>query len=249
MFTDTHAHIFHCDYENIEQIIQNAKENNINRIILSGYNKKTNKEVLQLVNEFDEFYGVIGYHPTETYDITEKDILDLQEMLDNPKILGIGEIGLDYHYENTNKEIQKKYFNLQLSLAEKLNLPVVIHSRDAGMDVLDIIKKYNIKGVIHSFSGSLELANEYIKKGFILGISGVITFKNCKLINILDEIDIKNIILETDSPYLTPVPYRGQRNEPAYIMNIVKFICENQKIDVDQLSKFTNANIKSVFDI
>ncbi len=248
MFTDTHAHVFAGDYENIEKIIESAKKAKINRIILSGYDQKSNEEVLQLVKKYDIFYGVIGFHPTEIYDINEKNIKDLEEKLQNPKILGIGEIGLDYHYENTDKIKQKKYFDLQLQLAEKINVPIVIHSRDAGMDTLEMLKKYKVKGIIHSFSGSLELAKEYMKLGFKLGINGVITFKNCKLKNILNSI-IDNIVLETDCPYLTPVPYRGQKNEPAYIFEIAKFICVQENISLEKLSKITNYNIKSIFDI
>ena len=165
-------------------------------------------------------YGAIGIHPEEVENYSLDDIKFIEDNLNNKKVVAIGEIGLDYHYSKENKEKQIKLFELQLDIANKYKVPVIIHSRDATEDTINILRKYNIKGVIHSFSGSLETAKIYIKRGFLLGINGVVTFKNCNLKDILVNIGLNNIILETDSPYLTPVPYRGKQNNPSHILDL-----------------------------
>lgn len=247
MFIDTHCHLYKEYYDNIEEVIQNSKNNGINICINAGCDKSTNEEVLSIKN--DSIYAVIGYHPEFANDITDEDISLLEKKLNNSNVVGIGEIGLDYHYDSFNKEKQITVFEKQLSLAEKYNLPVVIHSRDAGYDAINILKKYKVTGVIHSFSGSLEMAKEYIKLGFYLGVNGVITFKNCKLIEVYREIGIQNIMLETDSPYLTPVPFRGKQNYPGNVKYVAKFISENLNISIDELERITNSNVKKLFNI
>ena len=140
-------------------------------------------------------------------------------------------------------------FENQLKLAEKYHMPVVVHSREATEDTIELLKKYNVKGVIHSFSGSLEIANIYIKMGFLLGINGVITFKNCHLKDVINKIDVHNLVLETDSPYLTPVPYRGEKNDPSRILTIAEFVSQIKGISLEELALITNENIKRTFDI
>ena len=249
MFMDTHCHIYSEYYSNVEEIINNATNSNVNRFINNGCDNESNTQVLGLINKYDNMYGAIGIHPENVDKYNISDLKFIENNLPNPKIIAIGEIGLDYYYTKENKENQIELFEYQLNLAEKYNLPVIIHSRDATVDTINILKKHHVKGVIHSFTGSLETANIYLKLGFLLGINGVITFKNCNLKNVLKNIPLENIILETDSPYLTPVPYRGKRNEPARIYDIAKFISELMNIDLKELSKITNENIKRIFDI
>ena len=249
MFTDTHCHIYKEYYESIDNVLENAKDVGINRVINNGCDNKSNKEVLELIDKYPNMYGAIGIHPENVETYTEDDIKYIEDNLKKPKMVAIGEIGLDYHYTKDNKEKQINLFERQLKIAEKYHIPVIIHSREATEDTINCLKKYNITGVIHSFSGSLETAKIYIKMGFILGINGVITFKNSKLKEVIKEIDNKNIIFETDSPYLTPEPFRGQKNEPARIINIAEFICNLKNIDKSQASIITNENIKRVFDI
>jgi len=244
---DTHCHLFHEYYDSIDQILLEATNQNVQNFIVSGCNTTANQEVLSLIDHYSQCYGVIGIHPEFADQYTDEDIHFLEENLSHYKILGIGEIGLDYHYTKENKDKQKELFEIQLSMAEKWNLPVVIHSRDATEDTIQILKKYHVKGVIHSFSGSLETARIYLKLGFKLGINGVVTFKNSHLKDLLPEI-FPNIILETDSPYLTPHPYRGKQNSPKYIKNIAEFIVNELNISFDELEKVTNHNIVSVFD-
>lgn len=249
MFTDTHCHIFSEYYEDINEILENAKNVGITRVINNGCDPKSNKEVIELIEKYPNMYGAIGIHPEYVEDYTKKDLDFIESNINNSKIVAIGEIGLDYHYTKENKEKQIELFEYQLKLAEKYHIPVIIHSREATEDTINCLKKYNITGVIHSFSGSLETARIYIKMGFLLGINGVITFKNSKLKEVIKEIDLENIIFETDSPYLTPEPFRGTKNEPARVINIVEFICKLKEINKSQASIITNQNIKRIFDI
>ncbi len=248
MFCDTHCHLFKEYYENIEEILQSAKDNMVNRYIVAGCDSKTNREVLNLL-KVKEIYGCLGIHPEEVCRYTEEDLEFIEENLNQKKIIAIGEIGLDYYYDKENKEKQMKLFESQLQLAEIYQLPVVIHSREATNDTIEILKKYRVKGVIHSFSGSLETATIYIKMGFLLGVNGVITFKNCNLKEVIKEIPLNKIVLETDSPYLTPVPFRGKRNDPSKIKNIAEYICDLKHISMEELANITNENIMRLFDI
>jgi len=249
MFIDTHCHIFSEYYENIKEVLNNAKNVNITKVINNGCDNKSNIEVIDLINKHNNMYGAIGIHPEEVDNYYENDLKYIENNLNNKKVIAIGEIGLDYYYTKENKDKQIALFERQLCLAEKYNKPVIIHSREATLDTINILKKHKVTGVIHSFSGSLETAKEYIKMGFLLGINGVITFKNCNLKEVVKELELSNIILETDSPYLTPVPYRGKRNEPARIIDIANFICDLKDISLKELSQITNENIKRVFDI
>lgn len=249
MLTDTHCHIYKEYYENIEEVLNNAQNVNINRVINNGCSNVSNIEVLELINKYDNMYGALGIHPEEIENYNEEDITFIEENLSNKKVIAIGEIGLDYHYTKENKEEQIKLFERQLALAQKYNMPVIIHSREATEDTINALKKYKVTGVIHSFTGSLETARIYIKMGFLLGINGVITFKNSKLKDVIKNVSIENIVLETDSPYLTPEPFRGTKNEPARVSNIADVVANLYGIDRITLSRITNDNIKRTFDI
>ena len=249
MFTDTHCHLFDEYYDNIEEIKEKMDSNSIYRVINNGTNIENNKEVLNKVKEYDWMYGAIGIHPEEVHNYKNDDLKIIEENINDNKIVAIGEIGLDYHYEKDSKKEQIELFEKQLKLAEKYNKPVIIHSREATLDTIECVKKYNVKGVIHSFSGSYETASIYIKMGFLLGINGVITFKNCNLIDVIKKLGIDNIVLETDSPYLTPVPYRGKKNDSSHIIDIVNYLEDNLKISKERISEVTEDNIKRIFDI
>ena len=249
MFTDTHCHIYKEYYENIEEVLKNAKKSNVNRMINNGCDKKSNEEVLELTKNYENIYGAIGIHPENIEEYKEEDLKWIEENLKQPKIIAIGEIGLDYHYTKENKTEQIKLLERQLKIAEQYHLHVIIHSREATEDTINTLKKYKVTGVIHSFSGSLETAKIYIKMGYLLGINGVITFKNSKLKDVIKEIPLESIVLETDSPYLTPEPFRGKKNEPARIKEIAEFICDLKGISLEDLATITNHNIKRIFDI
>ena len=249
MFTDTHLHIFKEYYDNIDVVIENAKKNNINKYINNGVDTKTNKEVISLTKIYDGMYGAIGIHPENVDNYEESDLDFISENLYHEKIIAIGEIGLDYHYTKDNKDKQIELFERELKMAEDNNLPVIIHSRESTLDTINTLKKYKVKGVIHSFSGSLETAKEYIKMGYLLGINGVITFKNSKLKDVIKEIPLDYIILETDSPYLTPEPFRGKKNEPAHILEIANYIANLKNISLEDLSRIIENNVKRTFNI
>ena len=246
-FVDTHCHIFKSDYENINEILENASNNHIKYVIDNGSNNQTNKEVLELIKKYPNMYGAIGIHPEDVDGVMPDDIKFIEDNLSNEKIVAIGEIGLDYYYTKENKEEQIKLFESQLSLAEKYNMPVIVHSRDATEDTINSLKKFKCKGVIHSFSGSLETAKIYIKMGYLLGVNGVITFKNAKIKDVIKEVGLKNIVLETDSPYLTPVPFRGTQNNPGHVLEIAQFVADLYNISLEELAEQTNNNITNMY--
>ena len=249
MFIDVHCHLDSNYYNDIDKVINNAKKNNVNKLIYNGCNKKSNKEIIKLINKYDSVYGAVGYHPTELDDVNEKDYELLESLLSNKKIVAIGEIGLDYHYPDTNKEKQKYAFRRQLELAEKHNIPVIDHDRDAIQDIFDIMSEYNIKGVIHCFSGILEMDKEFIKKRFLISVRGIITFKNAKnIIEVIKNIDLSYILLETDSPYLTPEPFRKEQNEPRDIPIIASKIADILNVSIEEVSSKTTDNAKRLFD-
>ena len=248
MFVDTHCHLYPSYYEDLEDIISKIKPSEIYRVINNGIDKTTNIEVVKQVKKYDSVYGAIGIHPESVDNYTEEDLKYLEEHIKDEKIVAIGEIGLDYYWVKDNKEKQKELFEKQLKIAEKYNIPVIIHSREATQDTIDILKKYKVRGIIHSFSGSYEVAQIYIKMGFLLGINGVITFKNCNLKDVVSKIELCNIVLETDSPYLTPAPFRGKRNDPTKVMYIAKYIAELKGISLEELSKEINGNLNRLFD-
>ena len=249
MFTDTHCHLYKEYYENIDEIVENAKNLKINRVFNNGVDDRTNREILSMLNKYDGMYAAIGIHPEYVKDYKLEDLKFIEKHINDDKVYAIGEIGLDYHYGKEDKDKQIELFESQLALAEKYNKPVVIHSRDATQDTIDVLKKYKVRGVMHSFSGSYEVAQILIKMGFLLGVNGVITFKNANIKDVYAKIDLENIILETDSPYLTPTPYRGERNEPSHVMDIAMFVAELKGVSLEELSKITNDNIKRYFDI
>ncbi|MEG0825865.1 MAG: TatD family hydrolase [Bacilli bacterium] len=244
---DTHAHLNIND--NIDEVIKKMKDN---IIIVSGTNDIENRQVINLINNYDNIYGVIGIHPSEVELITEESFNFIADNMNNKKIVGIGEIGLDYHYD-CNKEKQKEVFIRQIKLANKYNKTMVIHSRDAINDTYNILKQYknnNIKIDIHCYSSSLEMAFLFIEMNAMLGIGGVLTFKNSKILkNVVKNIDLKYLLLETDSPYLAPVPLRGTKNEPYNIIYVAQEIALIKKISCEEVISATTNNAIYQFDL
>ncbi len=250
MFIDTHCHLSADYYDDISSIVMENKKAGIEKMIISCCSKEEIKESLNYTNIYPNIYATVGYHPSEAAKITKEDIIKLEQLiLTNKKIVGIGEIGLDYHYGKEDLTKQQEIFKNQLHLAEKLNYPVVIHSRDATKDTIEILKKYKVKGIIHCFSGSIETAKEYISMGFKLGIGGVLTFKNSKLYQVIENISLSDIVLETDSPYLTPEPFRGNVNSSKYIPIIAQKLAQIKKVSLDEVSVVTLKNTYNIFDL
>lgn len=247
---DTHCHILSEYYGDISHLIDQIKTSGVDAIIINGTDLKSNMEVLDLVKKYDIVYGAIGFHPTELNEYNDECLKWLEEHICDEKIVAIGEIGLDYHYDDTDKIKQKDIFKKQLDLASKYKKPIIVHTRDAIQDTYNILSNYNLKGSIHSFSGSLEMAKEFIKLGYYIGIGGVSTFKNAKnIVNVIENISLEYILLETDSPYLAPVPYRGQVNSPCNIPIIAKRISEIKNVDLSVVSTVTTSNAVGLFDI
>ena len=249
MLTDTHCHIYKEYYDDIDKILNESIKNGVNRWINNGCDKNSNKEILDYSFKYPNMYIALGIHPECVSNYDDKDLVFIEKNISNKKVIAIGEIGLDYHYSEDNKEEQILLLESQLKLASKYNLPVIIHSRDANKDIIEILKKYNLKGVIHSFSGNIKEAKEFIKMGYLIGINGIITFKNSNIKELLNDISLDNILLETDSPYLAPVPYRGQQNSPKHIKDIAEFIVLYNKITMEELEVILNNNIKKLFNI
>ena len=247
--TDSHTHILPSDVPNYQEILENLKQDNIKRIIINGYNDKTNKEVLELVSKYENVYGALGFHPDNINELAKDSIEFIEENLNNPKIIAIGEVGLDYYHNKENKEAQINLLENFLDLSIKTNKPVIIHSREATGDLITTLKKYNTKGIIHCFNGSKETANIFLKLGYKLGIGGVITFKNCKLKEEIKDLPSNSFLLETDAPYLTPEPYRGKPNEPKYMFYTLKTLCSALNINEEELSNILENNFHELFDI
>ncbi len=250
MMIDTHCHLNKEDYENLDQVIKNMG-NNI--MIVSTASPQDIEEVINLCETHENIYGTIGIHPEFADTYTEDDLKRVEQYLNHPKVVGIGEIGLDYHYTKENKEKQKELFIKQINLANKYKKTIVIHTRDATLDtynILETVKEPNIKCDLHCYSGSLEMAKNFIKLNATLGIGGVLTFKNeKKLKEIVQALDLKYFVLETDSPYLTPEPYRGHKNEPKNIYYVAKQIAELKDKNIEEILEITTKNAIKQFDI
>ena len=244
---DTHCHIFKEYYNNIDDIINKACQNGVDKMIVNGTNLENNKEILKLAEKYDSIYIALGFQPEDIDNNTRDNYSIITDNID--KIVAIGEIGLDYYNGPQDKEKQIKIFEEQLALAEKYNKPVIIHTRNAHKDTIKSLSKYpNVKGIIHCFSEGLNEAKEYISLGFYLGIGGIVTFKNSDLSKVLEHIDLSHIVLETDSPYLSPVPLRGKVNKPSNLIYIAQKISEIKGISADEVSKITTNNANQIFD-
>ena len=249
MFIDTHCHLSYEDYDDIDLVIKKNRNANVEKIIISGCSKEWISESLKLADLYDDVYVTLGYHPSEVDVVTDEMLNDLKKQLKNKKVVGLGEIGLDYYYGKDNKEKQIELFEKQLKIAEAMNLKVVIHSRDATEDTINCLKKYNVSGVIHCFSGSVETAKIYVAMGYKLGIGGVVTFKNSKLFEVVQAVGLENIVLETDAPYLAPTPFRGQKNSSKFIPIIAEEIGKILNKSVQEVASVTTNNAYELFDL
>ena len=246
MLIDSHCHLVNEDY-NIDEIIEKAKENDVKYLIVSGSERDDNKLNIKLLDKYDNIFLSAGYHPSMASSVTEDDYNFLERCLMNDRVVAVGEIGLDYHYGKEDMEDQKELFRRQLDLAKKYNKPVVIHTRDAFLDTYNILREYNLSGVIHCFSGSLEVAKQYLDLGYYLGIGGVVTFKNSKLKDVIKEIGLGRVVFETDSPYLSPI--RGEKNEPGNVKLVCEFISDLLGLSFDEVAKITSNNSITLFKL
>ena len=245
---DSHAHLNNEAFdEDRKELFDRIKEN-MDFVVNIGYDLESSEISVEYANKYDFIYATIGFHPDEIGGYNEVAEKKLEELAKNKKVVAIGEIGLDYHWMTFPKEKQQEIFRRQLELAKKLNKPVVIHSREAMEDTLKILREYpEIKGIFHCYPGSVESAKEVIAR-FYLGIGGVLTFKNAKkLVEVVENIPLDRLILETDCPYMAPTPFRGKRNEPMYVEYVAKKIAEIKNISYEEVVKATNENTKKAY--
>lgn len=249
---DSHAHYNAGQYNKDREELLHSLQKSCEIIVNVGTNTKSIKETLDLVNNYNFIYGILGYFPCDVLEF-DKNEQFLKESLNNPKIVAVGEIGLDYHWNKPSPDIQKKYFEKQIELAKEMHLPICIHSRDAEADTLAILKKHydeRLKAVIHCYSYGVDSAKEYINMGFYFGIGGTSTYKtNEKVREAIKIIPMPKIVLETDAPYLTPEPFRGKRNSSDKIEYVANLIADIKGLTPQQVIDITNQNAKKLFGI
>lgn len=255
-FIDTHTHLFASEFnDDIDIVVQNAIENGVSKMLLPNIDSTTTNNMLQLCNKYPQHcFPMIGLHPCSVKkDNIEKEILHVEEMLNKNNFIAIGEIGLDLYWDTSNLSYQKVAFESQIKLAKKYQLPIVIHVRDSFNEAIEIVEKLNnenLSGVFHCFTGNIQEAERIINlENFYLGIGGVVTFKNGGINKIINQISLDNIILETDSPYLTPAPFRGKRNESKFLVNIAQKMSEIYEIDINEIANKTSSNAINLFKI
>lgn len=254
MLIDSHAHLdddrFHKDRE---EVINSLKENGISLVINPGSDLQSSISAVKLSEQYDNIYAAVGVHPHSASEMDEGTIEILKAFGKREKVIAIGEIGLDYYYDNSPRDVQRKWFKRQMELAKELNLPIIVHSREANQETFDMIKDESdgkLIGVLHCYSGSPEMAKEYVKLGFYISLAGPVTFKNAKMPKeVAKVVPIDRLLVETDSPYLTPEPHRGKRNEPLYVRHVAAMIAELRGMTIDDLSRATSENTKRLFNI
>lgn len=254
MIFETHAHYDDEQFgEDRDMLVSSLPENQIEYVVNIGSNIETSKNTIELTKKYSHVYGAVGVHPNETGELNEDNFLVLKQMAEEPKVVAIGEIGLDYYWKEPEAKIQKEWFHRQMSLAKELKLPIVIHSRDAAKDTIDMMNGAGgkeIGGVIHCYSYSLETAKTFLNMGFYLGIGGVVTFKNAKKIKeVVEYTPLERILLETDCPYLAPEPFRGKRNSSLNIPYIIKEIARIKNVDCETVAAITMENGKAMYRI
>lgn len=248
---DTHAHYDDSRFdEDRDELITSLKDKGVSQIVNCGCDLKSSLTTVALSEKFDFIYAAVGIHAHEAEEATESDLKEIEKLYEKEKIVAVGEIGLDYHYDFSPREIQLEIFDRQLALANKLDLPVIVHDREAHEDTMKLLTKYKPKGVVHCFSGSVEMAKEIVKLGMYIGIGGAVTFKNAKKpVEVVEYLPLDRLLLETDAPYMTPVPFRGQRCDSSHIAYTAEKIAQIKGIDVQELISICNENAKKLFRI
>ncbi|KAB2328859.1 TatD family deoxyribonuclease [Cytobacillus depressus] len=254
MFFDTHAHLNAEQYnDDLREVIDRALEEGVSRIVVVGFDRLTIEKAMELTEQYDFIYASVGWHPVDAIDMTDEDLRWIEELASHPKVVALGEMGLDYYWDKSPKEIQKEVFRKQIQLAKKVKLPIIIHNRDATADIVAILKEEGaaeVGGIMHCFSGSPETAKECVDMNFYISLGGPVTFKNAKKPKeVAEAIPLDRLLIETDCPYLAPHPYRGKRNEPSYVKLVAEQIAEIKGVSVEEVAEMTTANAKKLFGI
>ncbi len=249
---DTHTHINTIEDISLEEIFKNVSDNGVEKLIVPAASVADIDDVFNFVQKYDNTYGLLGIHPSEAKDWSDDLLEKITKYSENKKIVGIGEIGLDYYWDKSFNELQKEVFIKQVELANILNLPISVHDREAHKDTFDILTQHNKNSTIimHCFSGSVEFMKECIKQGWYIALGGVVTFKNAvKAKEVAKEVPLDKLLLETDAPYLTPVPFRGTTNQPAYVKYVAEEIAKIKELSFEEIDKVTTQNAKLVFGV
>ncbi len=253
-FIDSHAHLDDRRFdEDREQLIKSLYDKDVEIVLNPGADLQTSKKALSIAEKYSFIYAAVGCHPHDTKFMNDDTMNIFKEMAKNDKVIAIGEIGLDYYYDNSDRDTQKKWFREQIRLARDLNLPYIVHDRDAHEDILRIMKEEHYdgaRGILHCYSGSVELSKEFMKLGFYISLAGPVTFEKARVPKLVaKETPFDRLLIETDSPYLTPHPYRGKRNEPKYVRYVAEEIANIRNISVDEVAEKTKENFKRLFGI
>lgn len=254
MLFDTHAHLNAEEYkEDLDEVISRALEAGVSNMVVVGFDRPTIEKAMELVDRYDFLYASVGWHPVDAIDMTEEDLDWIEELAAHPKVVALGEMGLDYHWDKSPKDIQKVVFRKQIQLARKVHLPIIIHNREATADIIEILKEEKadeVGGIMHCFSGSPETALECVNMNFYISLGGPVTFKNAiRPKEVAAEIPLDKLLIETDCPYLTPHPFRGKRNEPSYVKLVAEQIAEIKEITYEEVAEVTSKNAKKFFGI
>ncbi|WP_411843009.1 TatD family hydrolase [Salinicoccus sp. HZC-1] len=254
MLIDTHVHLNADQYdEDLEEVMERAREAGIEKMVVVGFDRKTIERTMSLIEQYDNVYGVIGWHPVDAIDCTDEDLAWIESLSAHEKIVGIGETGLDYHWDKSPHDVQKTVFKKQIALAKRVQLPIIIHNRNATEDCIEILKSesaHEIGGIMHAFSGNEADADTIIDMNFYVSLGGPVTFKNAQEPkDIAVHVPIDKLLVETDAPYLAPHPYRGKRNEPAHVKLVAEKIAELRGISYEQLAAQTTKNAEAFFGI
>lgn len=254
MLFDTHAHLNADQFsDDLEEVIERALEEGVSNMIVVGFNRPTIEKAMELIERYDFLYASIGWHPVDAIDMTDEDLDWIEKLAKHPKVVALGEMGLDYHWDKSPKDVQKEVFRKQIHLAKRLKLPIVIHNREATADIIDVLRAENaaeIGGIMHCFSGSAETAKECLDLNFYISLGGPVTFKNArKPKEVAEAVPLERLLIETDCPYLAPHPYRGKRNEPAYVKLVAEQIASLKGLSYEEVATATTANAKRVFGI
>ena len=254
MLFDTHVHLNAEQYEDdLQEVINRALEKGVQNMVVVGFDEPTIKKAIQIAETYDFIYASVGWHPVDAVDMTDEHLAWIEELAQHPKVVALGEMGLDYHWDKSPKEVQKDVFRRQIRLARKVNLPIIIHNRDATEDVVTILKEEHVEevgGIMHCFTGSIEVAKQCMDMNMYISFGGPVTFKNAKIPKeVATELPLDKLLIETDCPYLTPHPFRGKRNEPGYVSYVAEQIAELKGITYEELAAITTANAKKLFGI
>lgn len=251
MLVDSHAHLNNEQFnEDVESVIDKAKKSKVEYIIVNGFDLESSKKAVELASKYDIVYATVGVHPLDIEKFDDNTIDEIRNLASCDKVVAIGEIGLDYYYDKDKMQEQKEVFLKQLELARELDMPVTIHTRDSINDTYEILKKSGNYGVMHCYGGSVEYARKFIELGFYISLSGTVTFKNAVVPKeVAKEIDLEKLLIETDSPYLTPHPFRGKRNDPSFVRLVAKEIADLKEIDLRKVEDVTSANAIKLFNL